>query len=213
MAGRMLLFLLLAIGLAGCQANPDIPAAESVSVPQGTVPAPAEDGGDYLVWSSLLADWYPPGQTQISAIIIADRTDTADMTAGDGELSPYLREKLPGLDPATWRNYLVRRTQAQPLAADRFIGRMLAAPVRLISDAELAKMFAEPRGWETFHARYPRSSGIIALTLPGYNATRTQALMHISSTAGPLAGSGHLVLLQLKDGAWYVVAKAMTWIS
>ncbi len=201
--------LCLMLLLCGWGCQPGGPA--TTALPAGT-PVMPDAGMDYAVWSAVLAVDYPSG-TEVQAILLTDLTDSAPMAGAGGDaLSPYVREKLPSLDAATWAGYAARRPLAMPLQADRFDTRALGVPLRLISETELAKLFAGG-GWAAFHQRYPGSSGIIALSLPGYNAGGTQALVHVSRTMGPLAGSGHLVLLQRDGTAWRVVATATTWIS
>ncbi|HNW91400.1 MAG TPA: hypothetical protein PKM88_00630 [bacterium] len=197
--------MMLLVG-SGCD------AVQDTALPADEQPAPAGAADDYAVWSAVLAEWYPPG-TGVQTILLADHTDSMPLDADEVELPAYFRGQLPDLAPATWRDYRQRRTTAVPLQADRFDRQLPGAPVCLIGDAELRELFAAPRGWETLHARYPRSSGIVALSLPGYNENRTEALLSFSSTMGPLAGSGHLVMLARRPGGWQVVARAKTWIS
>ncbi|HEY9167501.1 MAG TPA: hypothetical protein VIS48_15215 [Candidatus Kryptonia bacterium] len=58
-----------------------------------------------------------------------------------------------------------------------------------------------------------RDTVFITLSRVGYDNSRTQALLEVGESVGPLAGSGSLILLEKVDGRWQIKARCMTWIS
>lgn len=211
---RTCAWLLLAAGLlAGCQVNPGETTTDSGTVQQRETLA-MDENSDYFVWSALLALQFPRSP-QLQQLVVYAELDTGLMPGGgsEGRRDSYLREHLPQIEDETIDDFYRRLPQSRNLLADHFLTSLLPARLRLVTSAEMAHIFGRRGNWEDFHRAFPGCQGVTSLSVPGYNSKRTQALLHISTTMGPLAGSGRFVLLALKDGTWFVVGTAMTWIS
>ena len=63
-----------------------------------------------------------------------------------------------------------------------------------------------------FDSRFPNNLGYIAVSLPGFNATRTEAIFYIDHFCG-LCGGGAYVLMRKTNGVWKVVTEHGTWSS
>jgi hypothetical protein len=62
--------------------------------------------------------------------------------------------------------------------------------------------------WDTFHARYPASLGLLGLSRIGFNATATQALIEVFMGCGGRCGEGGLFVMEKRNGQW-VIAKQL----
>lgn len=67
--------------------------------------------------------------------------------------------------------------------------------------------------WDHFHARFPESTGWIALSPVGLSKDARQALVEVSSMSGGLDGVGDLVLLGKDGGVWRIRKKIRLWIA
>jgi hypothetical protein len=74
-------------------------------------------------------------------------------------------------------------------------------PYEIVSSAALKAVFEE-HGWDGFHKRYPDSGGIIPFSAVGFNADKTQAIVHSGSYCGSLCGSWRFHLMKKVDGKW-----------
>jgi hypothetical protein len=86
---------------------------------------------------------------------------------------------------------------------------------QLVSDEEVAGFFKEGGGgWEAFHKKYPKSSGIMSVSRVGFNAAKTQALVYTGWSCGGLCGGGGYTLLTKKKGVWVKKRDVgPTWVS
>ncbi|MDQ6634301.1 MAG: hypothetical protein M3Z10_06020 [Gemmatimonadota bacterium] len=179
-----------------------------------------EQSPDYAVYDALLdglAGHYLMGGAT-PYYIIADSTIVA---AGgmDDIPSPYLeREFGPLLVPivkAAQPDYRERSQSRVALDARAFHAR---GRVELVSNAALATLdqTSAPNPhtyWRAFYERFPGSTGSMSFSRPGYDASRTHALLYYSHGCGDLCGDGGYVLLERRDGKWAVLRRVVTWMS
>jgi hypothetical protein len=90
--------------------------------------------------------------------------------------------------------------------------------VELVSNVTLAELSrgsaANPNTfWRAFYARFPGSVGLLSFSRPGYDATRTHALLYYGHGCGGLCGDGGYVLLERRDGKWMILRRVVTWMS
>ncbi len=87
-----------------------------------------------------------------------------------------------------------------------------AKSYRIITKEELEKAF-KGAGWEQFYKQYPEAGGYWIFSRPGYNSSRTEAVLSVSHWCGELCGTGHLYFLSKQNGQWKVQNRLMLWIS
>ena len=90
--------------------------------------------------------------------------------------------------------------------------------LRPASNAMIAKTFDEsgkiPPDWSDFYAAFPGAKGLIRLSLPGYSADATVAVVLVSGSCNNLCGSGSAWELRRTSGdTWHVYKKVGTWIA
>jgi hypothetical protein len=211
---RLLTALVLAAASValGCSGLHD-PTDPTVSL--GPVESP-----DYAVYDALLdglASHYVQGSTT-PYYIIADST-IVGVAGMDDIPSPYLeREFGPQLVPivkAAQPDYRERSQSRVALDARAFHAR---GRIELVSNAALMALDPTPASnprtfWRAFYERFPGSTGSISFSRPGYDASRTHALLHYSHRCGGRCGDGGYVLLERRDGEWVVLRRVVTWMS
>lgn len=106
-------------------------------------------------------------------------------------------------------------TTRQPvLQAARLPARL---DVEMLSDAALRRLFmpqGDPfAGWESLAQRYPGHLGISAFSSAGFSADGQQAVFAYEQSHAPLHGTGHLVLMQQRQGSWVLQAHRQLWVS
>lgn len=172
--------------------------------------APAGDECDDLVWRAVLAYAHEKSTDLKSEIVILNTTDDpwTKANAKDSAFPPIVLKDMKQLEESTWRNYRSRVSMAASLKPDRFDTTLLYRPVVILSPEERDRI----SGWKEFSGRHPGSVGVFTLSQPGYNAGRTQALVHFSLSQFE-AGHGEMILLEWREGAWRLVAEKPTWIS
>ena len=98
----------------------------------------------------------------------------------------------------------------------------LKVPLVFISEDERDRIFltskggkeiGNPKGFEEFYRRYPKSPGFITLSRVGFNHAKTQALLYIGHLCGGLCGSGQFFLLVKERNSWKIQYAATTWVS
>jgi hypothetical protein len=67
-----------------------------------------------------------------------------------------------------------------------------------------------------FERRFPNNMGYIAVSQPGLNFSKTEAILYIDHgcvRAGDLCGGGGYILMRKVNGVWSVVDQFSTWVS
>ncbi len=166
---------------------------------------------EYAVLRTTIQHQWPITSSLPSRFVIADHTAMPAMLFYD-EDDPYeyLAQALPGLQRATYGDFVARNVTATRLE-DRF---GLHRPVVLIAEREIEEIFGtEPGGWDAFYERYPGAQGIMNVSRPGMSPDGRQALVYLGNQAHYLAGAGHMFLLARTSDGWRVAAGVMLWIS
>ena len=57
-------------------------------------------------------------------------------------------------------------------------------------------------GWMEFHKVYPKSTGIVKLSRPGFSSDGTLAVIYMGHQSHPTAEYGRIFVLENKDGMW-----------
>jgi hypothetical protein len=68
-------------------------------------------------------------------------------------------------------------------------------------------------GWEGFYSTYPKASGLLRLSLPGYSTNRRHAVVVISTQAELMIGFGFLYTLEKTTSVWRVASVKTLWQS
>jgi hypothetical protein len=63
-----------------------------------------------------------------------------------------------------------------------------------------------------FQQRFPNNLGYIAVSQPGFNFAKTEAILYIDHFCG-LCGGGSYILMRKVNGIWRVVDQHSTWMS
>jgi hypothetical protein len=71
----------------------------------------------------------------------------------------------------------------------------------------------EKDGPSSFEQRFPGASGIVSLSLVGFDSTLREAIVSTSFVCGGLCGTGCRYVLKKKWGRWEVANKWMVWVS
>jgi hypothetical protein len=66
---------------------------------------------------------------------------------------------------------------------------------------------------QQFYKQYPEADLYWIFSRPGYNSSRTEALLDVTHWCGELCGTGHLYFLAKQNGKWKVQNRLMLWIS
>ena len=64
--------------------------------------------------------------------------------------------------------------------------------------------------WSDFYTRYPGSRGYISFSRPGYDASRTHALVSYGHGCGGLCGDWGFILLERRGEQWVVLRRVLT---
>lgn len=63
--------------------------------------------------------------------------------------------------------------------------------------------YSDPEnGWKRFYEAYPKSSGILSFSRPGFSKDGTVAVIDLGHTSGPLGGKWGAYIYEKKDGKW-----------
>ncbi|MCU1272339.1 MAG: hypothetical protein JWN74_3633 [Acidobacteriaceae bacterium] len=63
-----------------------------------------------------------------------------------------------------------------------------------------------------FQRRFPNNLGYIAVSQPGFDFSKTEAILYIDHFCG-LCGGGGYILMRKGNGVWHVVDQHSTWVS
>jgi hypothetical protein len=64
-----------------------------------------------------------------------------------------------------------------------------------------------------FERRFPSSFGYFAVSQPGLNFSKTEAILYIDHYCGGLCGGGGYILMRKVNGVWRLVDQQSTWVS
>jgi hypothetical protein len=85
----------------------------------------------------------------------------------------------------------------------------------LLTSTDLKQLITDDiiHGFDLFWKKYPKSTGLLALSRVGFNATKTRAFLSASEICGPLCGYGYTFILEKQNGAWKITDEKQLWIS
>jgi hypothetical protein len=116
----------------------------------------------------------------------------------------FLSRLLPGLNIETAIDFA--RVNSPPPTTSQ-----LTIPFEhvLFSDKAVHDILGDDlrSGWERFHARYPTSSGLWALSAVGLSCDADQALVFVQHVYGYAGMTGTLYLLSRESGTWTIIAE------
>ena len=90
--------------------------------------------------------------------------------------------------------------------------------VRFVPSAERTELFSSPEmqaaePWRAFYHVFPKSAGLINVSLPGYNQSNCSSLIYLERQGGDLAAEGKLVWLKWHATGWRVTRRKVLWTS
>ncbi|MBX9402868.1 hypothetical protein K4L06_16280 [Lysobacter sp. BMK333-48F3] len=94
-------------------------------------------------------------------------------------------------------------------AAVAIVPNPRSAGIRYVPSGEVAALASD---WEGFYADYPRTTGILRMSVPVFlDTTRSRALIYVEHRCGGFCGAGTLHLLHLEPEGWKQVGRL--WMS
>src|SRR4051812_5972988 len=183
-----------------------------------TAPVRPSELQDYAVFDAVLDGLFQDdGKKALPRYVLGDSTQVGT-SAYEPSGEAYLRSQFgPSLAPildATIADYTIRSKARVPLDASAFRARgRIDLLNRTIADS-FRTVPPSPRSyWSAFYARYPGSKGYISFSLPGYDASRTHALLSYGHGCGGLCGDWGFVLLERRGNTWVILRRVVTGVS
>jgi hypothetical protein len=128
--------------------------------------------------------------------------------------APSRRER--GADRAMINDFVRKQTHACHIDRDRLL-RLVpeGRRVSFLTSAEVTKTFSLGTGKDSgqeFRARHSMSEGVTYLSRPGFDASRTEAVLEVSHRADYEMGIGYRVYLKKssRTGLWVITAATVT---
>jgi hypothetical protein len=144
----------------------------------------------------------------------------------------FLREaQPPGLGPeqsgpwsARWHLLLERRLrfpQASLVTRSSFVlSNAVPTDIRPqlhlpngVDSAVISRRELERMQYRELQQRFPNNLGYFAVSQPGFNLSKTEAVLYIDHFCPGLCGGGEYVLMHKVNGVWRVVDAHGTWVS
>jgi hypothetical protein len=168
-------------------------------------------------------------QTEMSSVLSAYLSDEVlqnahDWGSGHGIQIILQREaQLPGTCRWRWGFMFDRRLrfpQTSLVTQTSFVVRNLfTSDIRTelhlprgVDSVVVSRKELEQSQSTDFQQRFPNNLGYIAVSQPGFNFSKTEAILYIDHFCG-LCGSGGYVMMRKVSGIWRVVDQSNTWIS
>lgn len=224
MRDRLFLLLIALLTLAaGATALASLrPKAQSQPALSGTRLSPFQlDDEEYAVYSALINNSLKDDESREKSsdksdrlLIINERTSLWDgsIASESQKFFEELKRSSPELQPETLNDLIVKSNGISTLERKFNIKIKYA----LVSDDEINALFKDDvsGGWEAFHRKFPKSSGILTLSRVGFNADKTQAIVYKGWSCGGLCGGGGYTLLRKKKGVWLIGPNVgPSWVS
>ncbi|HKS30416.1 MAG TPA: hypothetical protein VJS44_21500 [Pyrinomonadaceae bacterium] len=194
------------------------PAMATASAPARPLEIEEEE---YAVYSVMINDALKEGREQEKrkdaaerVLIINDNPSLWQGFVADESKTFFeeLKNSSPELEPETLNDLQIKGKETQRLE------RKFSLNIKyiIVKDEEIEALFKDNvmGGWEAFHRKYPKSSGILSLSRVGFNSDKTQAIVYKGWSCGGLCGGGGYILLKKKKGVWVVgPGIGPTWVS
>jgi hypothetical protein len=143
------------------------------------------DGNDYLIYEKILEKM---AGEQTILIVLRDSTYHEPFIA---QSIKHFLEQIPGLSQETLEDYLAVnsvRIKLKDIPNIRFV-------FSNVYDNSAARTVS------------------VSISRVGYNKAKTEAVVTMGASYGPLAGSGSLIFLTKAGNEWVIQKSIMTWIS
>ena len=115
------------------------------------------------------------------------------------------RVRFPQASLVTRTSFAVRNSVASDIQAKLHLPRGVDSVV--VSRSEL-----EQSQSSDFQQRFPNNLGYIAVSQPGLNFSKSEAILYIDHFCG-ICGGGGYILMRKVSGVWCVVDQHSTWMS
>ena len=115
------------------------------------------------------------------------------------------RVRFPQASFVTRTSFVVRNAVASDIRAELHLPRGVDSVI--VSRREL-----EQSQSSDFQQRFPTNLGYIAVSQPGFNFNKTEAILYVDHFCG-LCGGGGYVLMRKVNGVWRVLDQHSTWVS
>lgn len=115
------------------------------------------------------------------------------------------RVRFPQASLVTRISFVVSNAVASEIRAELRLPRGVDSVV--VSRREL-----EQSQSSDFQQRFPNNLGYIAVSQPGFNFNKTEAILYVDHFCG-LCGGGGYILMRKVNGVWRVLDQHNTWVS
>lgn len=165
------------------------------------------DPGDYEVYSAAINAVL----TNVSDFHIEQSTAKLNSLAkSDAPAKEKIITEIPSIDVKVFADILIKSEKTYLLDSKMNI------PLKkysLLSEEEKKDLFKGPSRWDNYYNKYSKSSGILSLSIIGYNDSKDQAILELSMYNNILAAEGFVAYLKKENGIWIVKKVLMTWVS
>lgn len=138
----------------------------------------------------------------------------------DGGLKPHQRNKFlnefyfkkcwSDVQDSTLENYI--KTNAERKTLTEIYG--IIPEMIFFTEEDNKQLFNNPeQAWEDFKQKYPKSSGIIDVSAPGFSKDAKEAIIYIGKRWGKELGNGYYYLYRFQDNHWKQVSSVLAWMS
>jgi hypothetical protein len=144
--------------------------------------------------------------------------DASDSGSGREIQIILLRESLqPGRWAGNWSAFpQASVTTRSSFVLNNVVSRDIRPELRLPSGAEsvvVSRTELQNGKQGDFEGRFPSNVGYFAISYPGFNFNKTEAIFYIDHYCQGLCGGGTYILMRNVNGVWHVVAKHSSWVS
>jgi len=160
----------------------------------------------YAVYAKIFDDrWSMSGERPID-LVLQRETVTGYCVPSGGELE------------SAWWSVRQSFLRANESPGSALPGYSLPVPYVVLSRESIRETFSVGRGgWEEYFSSYPNSGGYLAVSVVGFDYTRTRAMVYMEHHCGPLCGGGRYHFLRKVDGRWQETSvplvRSCDWIS
>jgi hypothetical protein len=160
-----------------------------------------QDQHELMVFAELLND---------TGTMVSSRDHPRSYTEALNEL---VRDQLQKIEPKTTDNFLFRNNPPAKLSGTILPRQQVIVPKEKLEEIFMQRDSSGRPGWSNFYETFPNSSGVIALSLPGYDANGRTAVVYVGNVRGGRAGHGTYYSLRKRFGKWEITGEAVSWMS
>jgi hypothetical protein len=164
-----------------------------------------KDSTDYSVINCILVYYY----SNANQMHLNQEMSLNTVTSGVDGIKEKLADENVEYDSLILSNYLERNDTSYFLADSLKVNS-----IHLINPEEIKCLFSfTGNGWEKYFEKYPKSTGILFFSRPGYNALKNQAIIEYNWGFGYDGAYWYLVILDRINGKWTITHRFITGIS